>query len=87
MVRRRRRIEEHDDAVIVLIENFRCGQHALPSADALVDAIQTVLSDDVLRADLRRRARERGAALRWDKIAEQTLDVVRDVGRCKQRGR
>lgn len=58
-----------------------------PGVEALHDAIQTVLSDDKLRADLRRRARERGEALRWDKIAEQTLDVVRAVGQQKQRGR
>ena len=51
-----------------------------PGVEALTDAIRTVLSDDVLRADLSRRARERGAALRWDKIALQTLDVIRDVG-------
>mgnify|MGYP000268178833 CR=1 FL=1 len=51
-----------------------------PNLEALVDAIQTVLSDDSLRADLRRKARERGEALRWEKLALQTLDVVRDVG-------
>ena len=56
-----------------------------PSVESLVDAIQTVLSDDALRADLRRRARERGGALRWDKIAEQTLDVVRDVANRTRR--
>jgi glycosyltransferase involved in cell wall biosynthesis len=56
-----------------------------PSVDLLADAIRTVLSDEVLRADLSRRARERGAALRWDKIALQTLDVIRDVGNRKTR--
>ena len=56
-----------------------------PSVESLVDAIRTVLSDDALRADLRRKARERGAALRWDKLAQQTLDVIRDVGNRQQR--
>jgi glycosyltransferase involved in cell wall biosynthesis len=58
-----------------------------PSVESLVDAIRTVLSDDALRAELRRKARERGAALRWDKIAQQTLYVVRDVGNRKSRNR
>lgn len=64
------------------------GGHAFmiqPSVDTLADAIRTVLSDDDLRADLRRRARERGAALRWDKLALQTLDVIRDVANRKKR--
>jgi glycosyltransferase involved in cell wall biosynthesis len=56
-----------------------------PSVDSLVEAMRNVLSDDALRADLRRKARERGAALRWDKLALQTLDVIRDVGNRKQR--
>jgi glycosyltransferase involved in cell wall biosynthesis len=55
-----------------------------PTVDSLVDAIRTVLSDDALRADLSRRARERGAALRWDKLALQTLDVVREIGKRNQ---
>jgi glycosyltransferase involved in cell wall biosynthesis len=58
-----------------------------PSVDSLVEAVQAVLSDDNLRADLRRKARERGEALRWEKLAQQTLDVVRDVGKRSQRGR
>ena len=58
-----------------------------PGVDSLVEAIRTVLSDDDLRADLRRKARERGEALRWEKLAQQTLDVVRDVGKRSQRGR
>jgi len=58
-----------------------------PSVNSLADAIQSVLSDDALRAELRRKARARGEALRWDKIAQQTLDVVRDVGNRKKRGR
>lgn len=58
-----------------------------PGVDSLVEAIEAVLSDDNLRADLRRKARERGEALRWEKLAQQTLDVVRDVGKRSQRGR
>lgn len=57
--------------------------HALmvadPSVDALVDAIGRVLEDDVLRQDLRRRARARGCALGWREMTRQTLDVLRDV--------
>jgi len=56
-----------------------------PNVDALVDAIRTILSDDRLRADLRKKARKRGEALRWDKIALQTLDVIRDVGKGSSR--
>lgn len=51
-----------------------------PSVETLHDAIHTVLSDDALRADLQQKARERGASLRWDKIAKQTLEVIREVG-------
>jgi glycosyltransferase involved in cell wall biosynthesis len=58
-----------------------------PGVDSLVEAIRTVLSDDDLRADLRRKARERGEALSWEKLAQQTLDVVRDVGKQSQRDR
>jgi glycosyltransferase involved in cell wall biosynthesis len=58
-----------------------------PSVESLEDAIRTVLSDEALRTDLRRKARERGEALRWRKLAEQTLDVVRDVGMRKKRDR
>lgn len=57
--------------------------HALmiadPSVDALVDAIGRVLGDDGLRQDLRRRARARGAALRWEMTTGETLEVVRRV--------
>jgi len=56
-----------------------------PNVDALTDAIRTILSDEKLRADLRKKARKRGEALRWDKIAQQTLDVIRNVGRGTSR--
>lgn len=57
--------------------------HALmvdhPSVDAFADAIGQVLHDGTLRAELRRLARERGRALRWEVTTRQTLDVIRDV--------
>ena len=56
-----------------------------PNVDALVEAIRTILSDDKLRTDLRKKARKRGEALRWDKIALQTLDVIRDVGKGRSK--
>lgn len=60
--------------------------HALmvadPTADALVDAVGRVLDDDGLRADLRRRARQRGEELNWANITRRTLEVVREVGRA-----
>lgn len=51
-----------------------------PTSDGLTDALRKVLTDDRLRSDLERRSCERGEQLRWDVIARQTLDVVRDVG-------
>jgi glycosyltransferase involved in cell wall biosynthesis len=50
-----------------------------PSVEALVGAIGAVLENDALRADLQRRARERGKALSWSAITRRTLDVVREV--------
>ncbi|MES2125028.1 MAG: glycosyltransferase family 1 protein [Gemmatimonadota bacterium] len=50
-----------------------------PSAEAFADAIGQVLHDDALRAELRRLARERGRALRWEHGARSTLDVIRRV--------
>lgn len=59
--------------------------HALmvddPTVEALVDAIGKVLTDDVLRAELRQSSRRRGQELNWANIARQTLEVVREVGR------
>ena len=56
-----------------------------PSVDNVGHAIEPFCRTVLLRADLRRRARERGAALRWDKLALQTLDVIRDVANRKKR--
>lgn len=61
--------------------------HALmvdhPSVEAFVDAIGRVLTDDVLRAELRAKARIRGRALRWDNTARAILSVIRDVAANK----
>lgn len=58
--------------------------HALmmdqPSVETLAAALHDVLTDEALRIDLQRRARERGKALRWDVLARQTLDIVRSTG-------
>jgi glycosyltransferase involved in cell wall biosynthesis len=51
-----------------------------PSVEALVSSVGRVLNDDTLRADLRRRSRERGLQLTWSSIARKTLQVIRDVG-------
>ncbi|MEO5826660.1 MAG: glycosyltransferase family 1 protein [Gemmatimonadales bacterium] len=57
--------------------------HALmvdePSVEAFHHAMRQVLNDETLRIDLQRLARQRGQALRWDTLARQTLDVIRDV--------
>lgn len=44
---------------------------------ALADAMQKVLSDRSLAADLRRRGRERADTYRWSDTAERTLEVLR----------
>jgi len=49
------------------------------SVEALAHAIYRVLSDEPLRLDLRKRARERGRALRWEATTRATLDVIRRV--------
>ena len=57
--------------------------HALmvdgPTVDSLAGAIARVLTDEGLRRDLERRARERGKALRWEQTARATLEVVRQA--------
>jgi glycosyltransferase involved in cell wall biosynthesis len=57
--------------------------HALmldaPSVESLADALRRVLGDESLRQDLKRRAFERGSALRWQETTQQTLDVLRAV--------
>jgi glycosyltransferase involved in cell wall biosynthesis len=57
--------------------------HALmveePTVDNLADAIERVLSDEPLRQELRRKARRRGSAFRWEDTTRQTLEVLRRV--------
>ncbi len=59
--------------------------HALmiedPSVGALTEALARVLTDEALRVELKQKARVRGAALRWDVLARQTLDIVRATAR------
>lgn len=52
-----------------------------PTIENLASAIGRVLTDPELRQSLQRRGRERGAALGWRESAEQTLEIVRSVGR------
>jgi glycosyltransferase involved in cell wall biosynthesis len=53
-----------------------------PSVEGLCDAMQTVLTSPELRLDLRRRGLERAKLYRWEDIARDTLDVLRDVARA-----
>lgn len=52
---------------------------AEPSAEALADAVQRVLTDESLRKELSARATKRARAFRWDEAARRTLDVLREV--------
>jgi glycosyltransferase involved in cell wall biosynthesis len=53
-----------------------------PTVESLADAIEQVLTDDGLRAELRAKARIRGSSLRWEDTSRQTLDVLRRVAQC-----
>ena len=63
--------------------------HALmvdhPTVESVAEAFGRVLRDDALRNELQRRARARGAAIRWYDTSKQTLDVVRQVAASKHR--
>jgi glycosyltransferase involved in cell wall biosynthesis len=48
-------------------------------AEPLAHALQRVLGDQALAADLRRRGLERAAAFTWNQAARRTLDVYRHV--------
>ena len=50
-----------------------------PTVDALAGAIHRVILDRDLHTELRLRARERGAALRWSETTRLTLHVLRSV--------
>jgi len=68
---RRGAVQEIADGCAVLVDE--------PEPQALASAMERVLTDDALRADLRQRSVQRAAAFRWDKTARQTLDVLRRV--------
>jgi glycosyltransferase involved in cell wall biosynthesis len=57
--------------------------HALmvqdPTAEALADAIEAVLTDGTLREELRRKAERRGSSIRWSDTTRRTLEVLREV--------
>jgi glycosyltransferase involved in cell wall biosynthesis len=46
---------------------------------ALTDALEQLLTDDVLRADLRTRGLLRAAAFSWDRAARSTLAVYQEA--------
>jgi len=50
-----------------------------PTADALADAMERVLTDPELSRSLSERGYKRAAAFRWNVTARQTLDVLRRV--------
>jgi glycosyltransferase involved in cell wall biosynthesis len=47
--------------------------------DEIADALERVLTDPILAADLRRRGRERAASFTWAATARATLDVYRQL--------
>ena len=49
------------------------------SSDSIVNAIQSVLSNDNLRETLIARGRERIKMFSWHRCAEQTLDIYRKL--------
>lgn len=57
------------------------GALAVPPADeaALADALQRIVTDEVLRAELRQRGLVHAAAFSWSATAAKTLDLYRDV--------
>ena len=50
-----------------------------PELGALADAMRRVLTDGDLSRQLRLKSRERGCQLRWERTAQRTLDVLREV--------
>jgi glycosyltransferase involved in cell wall biosynthesis len=55
----------------------------LGDADALADALLTLLADAQRRADLARRARQRAALFSWENAAARTAEVYRSVARAR----
>ena len=56
-------------------------------ADALAAAIRAVLTDDTLRADLRRRGRARAASFTWERAGAETMRVYDAVLAARRDGR
>jgi glycosyltransferase involved in cell wall biosynthesis len=54
--------------------------------EALAGAMERVLGDEHLRADLRERGLRRAAEFSWEKAARQTLDVYRWAAGSKETG-
>jgi glycosyltransferase involved in cell wall biosynthesis len=50
-----------------------------PTADGLADALEQVLTNPTLRAELSRRGLERAKAFRWEDNARRTLEILREV--------
>jgi glycosyltransferase involved in cell wall biosynthesis len=49
--------------------------------EQMAEAIWSILSDDALRADLRRKGPARAALFAWERAAEETVQVYRQVAR------
>ena len=49
--------------------------------DSIADALQTVLTDDVMRADLVARGRERVRRYTWDRTANELADLYHKVAK------
>ncbi len=50
-----------------------------PTTDALKNALLTVLTDELMRQELKHLARQRGSSITWEDTSRQTLDVIRNV--------
>jgi len=53
--------------------------------DAIAGALERLLSDEKLRAKLGEEGRLRAASFTWDRAAEQTLEVLRQIGNTDHR--
>ena len=53
------------------------------SSDAIADAMQRIIAEPELRAELARRGKARAAELSWERAAAATLEVFEGVGRTR----
>jgi glycosyltransferase involved in cell wall biosynthesis len=53
--------------------------------DAIAGALERLLSDEPLRQKLGEEGKRRAASFSWDRAAEQTLEVLRQIGNTTQR--